>query len=397
MTRSPHTEEHDLFVALERVKDGAPTYAYALIKKSYRITEGGLQLCTARALRNDPYDPACDPPIPKASDFWWQKRRTDVVVEGSAWAPGGTPVETSEVRCSVASFTKRIAVFGKRVIEHTAGGRAYIGPPEPFMSVSLDDEHAYGGVDPRIPIMTPRTFQDLLLIAADHPGQYPRNPVGTGYLALEGRVDDFELPNLEDPDDLLDDSRLRAKGPAHWYHQPLPWTLGWQHAMSFTRLAHLGTDAHFPASDPVDLAEVKRGFLPADYRVRGTQESSFHVGFYQEASLGMSFEPLVEGTPISVSGAHPEHTKLSFAVPPLPRLDIEVEGQSECVDPLLTAVVIEPDALLVSFVYCGRTASLPRIFIPKIHPVIPLSARADDGETLHYEAPPIVTLPPIVT
>lgn len=43
---------------------------------------------------------------------------------------------------------------------------------------------------------------------------------------------------------------------------------------------------------------------------------------------------------------------------------ITVERHTEQVAPRLTAVIIEPDAMRVSFVYCGRTSSLPRLFVP---------------------------------
>src|SRR5690606_35815582 len=111
-----------------------------------------------------------------------------------------------------------------------------------------------------------------------------------------------------------------------------------------------------------------RGCLPADYRARARNDEVFQAAFYQEASLGMTFDPLAEGTPITVTGVHPSRLDLSFAVPAPPRIEITLEGNAERVPPLLTGVVIEPDELRVSFVYCGRTKGLPRVFIPRIHP-----------------------------
>lgn len=394
MTREPHGEDHDLFVSLHRVKEGPPRYAYAIAKTTYAIGDDSLERVAPRTLQKDPYHPECQPRIPQGSDYWWQKRRTDVVVEGSAWARGGTAVERSEVVARIGDHTKRVAVFGRRFIEYTSGGRAYIGPPEPFESIPLDDAHAYGGMDPRVPIRKPHDLHSTLAIVADHPGMYPRNPMGCGYLVLTERVDGFELPNLEDPDDLLTDERLFAKELENWHRQPLPWTLGWQHAMSFTRLASLGADARFPASDATELEEVKRGFLPADYLARARSDEVFQDAFYQEASLGMTFDPLPEGTPITVSGVHPSRLNLSFELPKPPRIEITIEGAAEQVPPLLTGVVVEPDELRVSFIYCGRTKGLPRVFIPGIHPTIPLSARLDEGDPLHYTPPPTIDLPP---
>ncbi len=171
---------------------------------------------------------------------------------------------------------------------------------------------------------------------------------------------------------------------------------GISYAMSFTRLASLGADARFPVSDTTELEEVRRGWLPADYRARARNDEVFQAAFYQEASLGMTFDPLAEGTPVTVTGVHPTRLDLSFAVPAPPRIEITLEGNTERVPPLLTGVMIEPDELRVSFVYCGRTKGLSRVFIPRIHPTIPLSARVEHGNPLHYEPPPIVDLPPLL-
>lgn len=392
-SRTPHCDDHDVFVSLERVSHAIPSYAYAIAKKTYRIGTEQLEPAPARPLRNDPYAPGCDPPLPPASDFWWQKRKTDVVVEGSAWAPGGKPVARSEVSCRVGSRTKRIAVFGRRVVEYTSSGRPFVGPPEPFTSIPLDDAHAYGGIDPRVPLGEMTKLEDVLRFVGDYAGMYPRNPVGKGFLVVDEPVSNFELPNLEDPDDLLTDERLVVGHPGRWFMQPLPWTLGWQHGMALQRLVHIGTDATLPVPRPTDMKEVQRGYLPADYREQAADDASdFRFGFYQEASLGLCFPPLAEGTPVAVEGAHPEHT-LSFALPPPPTITIDVEGHAETPPPRLTAVIIEPDRELVSLVYMARTPGLPRAFIPGIHPVIPLTATVDGGPALAYVAPPVKPLP----
>jgi hypothetical protein len=389
MTRQPHSDPYDATVRLEPTPDGYPSFAYVIAKSTYSLAGRRPERVAAEPLRKDPYDPGCVPKLPWGSDFWWMKRHTDVVVEGAAWAPGGRPAARAEVRCRVGDRDKRIAVFGARRIEWTRAGLPFIGPPELFESIPLDDEHAYGGIDPRVPIPPILRPEDALAAVADHPGAYPRNPMGKGYLVVRERVDGVELPNLEDPDDLLTDERLVVGDPRSWHHQPLPWTLGWQHAMALTRLAKLGADARFPVADPGSLKEVQKGFLPADYRERGRRRAGFEVAFQQEASLGMTFAPLAAETPIAVEGVHPERRAIDFVVPSPPRCEIAIEGHKEAPPPLLTAVVLSPDALRVSFVYVARTRSLPRRFIPGVHPTIPLSAAVDGGVPVHYVTPPV--------
>jgi hypothetical protein len=159
--------------------------------------------------------------------------------------------------------------------------------------------------------------------------------------------------------------------------------------MALTRLAKLGADAHFPVADTTCLKEVQKGYLPADYRERARRRAAFDVAFQQEASLGMTFAPLAAGTPLSVEGVHPERRVLDFVMPPPPRCEIAIEGHLEAPPPLLTGVVIEPEALRVSFVYVARTRTLPRRFIPGVHPSIPLSATIDGGAPVHYLTPPV--------
>lgn len=164
---------------------------------------------------------------------------------------------------------------------------------------------------------------------------------------------------------------------------------GWV-AIAATMIA----DCLLAGKGPASFLDELLGKLGLKYDSEYFIKLGVAIGFHQEASLGMSFEPLPAGTPISLSGVHPEVRKLGFVTPPRPTLEITVEGHTEKVAPRLTAAIIEPDVMRVSFVHCGRTSSLPRVFIPGIHATIPLSARADGGEPLHYVAPPVVGPPP---
>jgi hypothetical protein len=393
VTRAAHHADHDLVVDLEPSHDTPPKGAYAIGKRTFSIGEDGLE--PAEVL---PLSGALDPDelsqgLPVGSDLWWMKSHTDVVVEGRAWAPRGRPIRRSEVLATVGNVSKRIAVFGARHIEWTTSGRPYPSAPEPFESVPLTDDYAYGGFDPRVPIEASGELVEVLAAVSDPPGRYPRNPMGCGYLVLPGRIDGIPLPRLEDPSDLLDAERLITGEPNDWHRQPLPWTLGWQHATSFTRQARLGVTPRLMPEAPAAIAEVERGYLPADWAERCRENAPLDRMFQQEASLGMVFSPLVAGMPITLRGVHPERTEVVFSVPEPPAISIIIDGQSETPPSTLTSVVIEPDELRVSFVYVARTRSLPRTFIPGVHPEIPLSARVDGGPPVHYETPPVIRRP----
>ncbi len=104
---------------------------------------------------------------------------------------------------------------------------------------------------------------DAAAAEADHPGVYPRNPWGKGYVVRPGPWDDVWVPNLEEPSDLLSADRLVVGDPTLWYRQPLPWYLGPVPVLTFPRYTHLvaDTDAWFPGPQDESMPEVRRGYL----------------------------------------------------------------------------------------------------------------------------------------
>lgn len=125
----------------------------------------------------------------------------------------------------------------------------------------------------------------------DHPGLYPRNPFGKGYVVHPEMPDnEVELPNLEDPSDRLTPEHFFVRDPKLWFQQPLPWCLDWSSALMCRRYVWLGADAWFLAPEDALLPEVRRGLLPPRFR-EAADELEDALGaplpFLQEASLGM--------------------------------------------------------------------------------------------------------------
>jgi hypothetical protein len=118
------------------------------------------------------------------SDLVPTKVATDVIVNGSAYAPYGRPVTQLDVTLTVNNRKKTLRVFGDRVWQHSALGLS-ISQPIPFIKLPIVYERAFGGSDGR----------------ASDPNQNdwePRNPVGVGF-ATSARVAGMPLPNVEDP------------------------------------------------------------------------------------------------------------------------------------------------------------------------------------------------------
>lgn len=380
-------------VGLEPGKPGeVPSFAYGLVKLSYAIVAGRALPSEPEPLEFDLYGAEpLDPPMPSGSDYWLHKAATDVVIRGSAYAPKRKPVTSLHVVANVGPLAKRIAVFGRREIRWRRGGQIDVTAPEPFSEVPLVYSNAYGGLDPRVPI--PSLERDAyaqcaaLGLAADHPGLYPRNAVGKGYCVYPEPILGLEMPNLEDPDDLLDPSRIVTGDPRLWYRQPLPWCFEWTQRLMYPRELLLGLDAWYPCPSPQLLPEVRRGYVPASaaHPEQTRVVPPFEV--YQEASLGFVARGPLTGERVMVRGMHPEQTELSFAVPAAPTIELEVDGCKYTPRPLLSNLVITPGDAKFTAVWCARTAELPRKFIPQVHKNIPLQVRVNGVVAARYESP----------
>mgnify|MGYP000565389106 CR=1 FL=1 len=386
--RRPTHDEYDVVIDLFPPED-LPDFVYGLVKLTHDIVDGRLRRAPVQPLYHDVRDPDIKPRWARGSDFWPTKLRTDVVVRGSAHGPEGRPVRSMRVVVSVGDDGKAVQVHGDRLVEWPAPGELRFGPPEPFTQMPLDWDRAYGGWDRRVPVghgPNP-TVAELASLEFDHPGMYPRNPFGRGYIVIDEPVDGILLPNLEDPAQLLTPATFVTGDPRRWYRQPLPACFEFTTAMFFHRLCWLGLDAWYPPPEGTPLAEVDRGVLPPDYHLlRGGLNRSPQV--MQEAAIDLVFDPLAAGTPIAVEGMHPEQRRIHFELPDPPRLEFHIEGKVYPVEAQLTNVLIEPDAPRVSLTYVARQFDMPRVFVPGIHAKIPIDLRIEGIGTIAYVTPP---------
>jgi hypothetical protein len=394
MTRVPVRPLYDAVVGLDPRSATEPAFAFALVKQTYEIKGTATALSQPEPLLHDFWsDENLQPRFPPGSDYWLDKQSTDVVIRGSAFAPVGRPTPSMFVSAQIGRAAKRIAVFGRRPVEWSQG-RPRLGRPEPFTEMPLLYQNAYGGLDNRVPIPA-ELEQDYMRTVAlgmqfDHPGLYPRNPVGKGYLVLPDPIEGVELPNLEDPADMLTAERLITRKPELWYRQPLPWCFEWTVGLTFPRYLFMGVDAWFPPPDYSALPEAQRGFIPAHLRRQLEKDPDLAAGYRQEASLGMVVSAPLPGQPVTLIGMHPDEPTISFTVPSAPSIEIEVEGERAALPPLLTNLVILPAEKKFTAVYCARTKGLQRVFIPGIHKNIPIAARINHDPPIRYQSPPTI-------
>jgi uncharacterized protein YjbI with pentapeptide repeats len=111
------------------------------------------------------------------------RSRSEFVVSGTCFQPGGQARATCPVRVTVGDVDKQLYVIGDR-----KWNRGVPSQPEPFTSMPLSWERAFGGEG------------------------FPQNPVGKGYQETneEGRAVHW-LPNLETPGKLITSPKARPE------------------------------------------------------------------------------------------------------------------------------------------------------------------------------------------
>jgi hypothetical protein len=278
---------------------------YAVVKGTFSLgypptpADAQLPLALADEHHGDPTASSIRVP----SDVSLEKPGTDVLLSGSAWAPGGQPVWHTDVSIEVGPVAKVARVFGDRVWKSGAAGTS-VAWLTPFVQMPLVWERAYGGADE----------------TDKGPTTDPRNPVGVGFRAPNSvrPLTGLPLPNVEDPSALI----------SSWKDAPAPTGFGAVGAHWMPRRSYAGT---------YDDAWVKRRapYLPDDFDPR----------FCQVAPVGLAApRPLEGGEVVDVRGATPS----GWLRVVLPRVAIHTTYQldrgSQSYAAALDTVIIEPDA-----------------------------------------------------
>lgn len=387
--REPISEAFDAVVDFYP-PETMPELVYGLVKLSYSIVDNRLLPSKAAPLNHDIRQSETPYPLAPGSDFWPMRMATDVIVSGAAFAPGGRPVRSQMIRVTVGDDQKLIAVYGDRTVEWPARGQLRFGQPEPFTEIPVVWSNAYGGCDPRVPIgVDPMTVETHAKLELDHPGAYPRNPFGRGYVVVDDPVDGLRLPNLEDPQQLLRPETLITGDPRRWYLQPLPVCYEPTNFVMFSRYSWLGIEAWYPPPADAPLREIGLNLLPSNWKdlAQLGPGDPLQPLTMQEGPMGMVYPDLQTGTPIIVEGMHPELPHIGFPVPPPPKLDFYLDGKVYNAPAQATRIVVKPDQAEVSITWAARHYDLPRPFVPGIHANIPLALVIDDAHTIRYDSP----------
>jgi hypothetical protein len=151
-----------------------PDGSLKIAEKQLPVNVGG-ELWGEPGISSYKYEPECA----------FTKAATDMVLIGHAHAGPESATEVF-VRLRAGPLDKTVRVTGDRYWVK-ALGMVSMTSPEPFESIPLTYERAFGGWDRSHPDPTRHAFE-------------PCNPVGVGFRSPHGRFEEgIRLPNLEDP------------------------------------------------------------------------------------------------------------------------------------------------------------------------------------------------------
>jgi hypothetical protein len=356
-----------------------------LAKRTYRVGDTGQYIVseqqiplstTARASRS--HANLLDDDL----DLIPGKPKTDVVVLGHAYAhPHRNGLN---VTVHVGRHRKSISVTGNRRCGLSRTGGIVISDAEVFERIPATFSYAYGGRDRAAESVRGNPFSALApyLVGTNvdagnqSPYLYPRNPCGKGYLieATRDAVEQCELPNLEDPHDLLTPDRLVVGHPDRWIYMPMPQALGWMNWGWFPRAAFAGLVPEYRLeSSPIP--EVARGLMPREVLEKtGRNRLPEHVArFGNGAPIDLQLPFLVGDEEIELTHLHPTKKHWRFRLPGRPKR-ICTDGRNGKLNettPVLQTVLIEPDENRVTVVWRGSAPAL-RPYFPEELAKMPL-------------------------
>jgi hypothetical protein len=274
------------------------------------------------------------------TDFIPFKLGTDLVFNGTAYAPGGTPVEYFTAAVKIGDRQKRIRIFGDRTVKFVKDGTPIISDPSPIATIALRYEHAYGGID---------VYSDR---QTAYP--YPRNPLGRGFIVENTKdgIDNLELPNIEDPDNLLSAERLCIQNYSNWKNQPMPAGLGWFPKYFQPRSEFAGI---MPADRKVEqeLRNAYAALLPSEHRDiylnNGIRDMDFR--FFNGASSNLVMPYLKGNEEIATANLGPEGI-VTFQLPgDTPEIGLDIGDGVKTTETVIHTVMIHMEERQVDIVW----------------------------------------------
>jgi len=247
----------------------------------------------------------------RETDFAARKLKCDVLLNGSAYSPGGRPTAAVDVSLRVGAMRKSFFVFGDRYWQDF-----FLPPtaPDLFNQTQISYDHAYGGAD--------QNENEPERIAT-----YAENPIGIGYHPIRRRSELVGklLPNTSERRDPISDVKGRFR----------PMSFGPVGRNFFPRYKHAGTfdQAWLDNESP---------FWPAD----------FSYAYFQCAPEDQQVPYLQGGEEVELRNLTPDGFR-SFRAPhqKVPVTCIPHRGDDVQADAVCDTLFFEPDLNLFSLTW----------------------------------------------
>jgi len=248
------------------------------------------------------------------SDWAYRKRRCDVILKATAYAPEAKPVSEIGVKFRVGTREKALKVVGQRIWQPGSLGGITAGNIEPFISMPITYGRSYGG---------------SWLGENEKPALFMANPVGCGY------------GKLRHHENMLGTS-APCVGP---FHEPFE-----THTREFSPASFGPIGRHWDGrvqyAGTYDQAWKDGVFplLPEDFDER----------FYQCAPEDQQMPYPKGGERVSLWNMHPERRQIHFKLPGrlhLPIVAIMQDRRQEPLEAVVDTLTIDADDSVVHLVW----------------------------------------------
>jgi hypothetical protein len=252
-----------------------------------------------------------------AGDAHFEKSGVSVCATGHVYAPRGE-AKSADATLLVGEHTYRVRAFGVRVWQESLlGDRLTPTTPLPFQRVPMTWEKAYGGTIKRPASVINAEGEEL--IVPPHEEAFALNQIGTGYYPERRLAIDQPLPQLEDPEHLIQSPKDHPEPVCF-----APYSLG---------------------------GGLRASFLMRD----GLPDLTLASRMFSRAAPRTTFGELLPGTRIELAGMRPAAELLAFELPAPPcAAEVHLEGQISPLSFRVDALDIDAEAARVRVVYRAR-------------------------------------------
>lgn len=252
-----------------------------------------------------------------AGDAHFEKSGASVCATGHVYAPRGE-ARSADATLLVGEQTLRVRAFGVRVWQESLlGDRLTPTSPLPFQRVPMTWEKAYGGAVKRSASVIVMEGEEV--IVPPHEEAFALNQIGTGYYPDRKLAVDQPLPQLEDPEQLIQSPKDHPEPVCF-----APYSLG---------------------------GGLRASFIMKD----GVPDPTLAGRMFSRAAPRNTFAELRPGTRIELSGMRPGGELLAFELPAPPcAAEVHLEGRVAPVAFRVDALDIDAEAASVRVVYRAR-------------------------------------------